>query len=44
MTTEKKIRVWYAIIALSTLTIADPFVAEFVCGEKFEIRDFMIGP
>ena len=44
MTAANKIRVWYAVMALSTVTIVAPFVAAFVWGEKIEIRDFVVGP
>jgi hypothetical protein len=44
MTTANKTRVWYAVMVLSALTIAAPFVAAVLWGEKIEIRDFVVGP
>ena len=44
MTKHRKIRLWYAVIALSAMTNVVPFVAATLWGEKLEIRYFVVGP
>jgi hypothetical protein len=44
MTKNKKIRLWYIVMALSVITIVVPFVAAGLWGEKLQFRYFVIGP
>jgi hypothetical protein len=44
MTKNKKIRLWYVVMALSAMTVVVPFVAASLWGEKLEFRYFVIGP
>jgi hypothetical protein len=43
MTVPTKIRVWYAVMALSALTIVVPLFAATLWGEKIEFRNFVVG-